>query len=128
MSDLATILKQLEAASKEVADLTTKLEAAKAKGRELAEQYAEYHASLMRQFGVEEAEAPKKGKKAAGGAVRWSTTITRYINSADAKLTKAQALEGVRIGLEKLAKKKGVSVPAEVLAEAEKKIGEAFKK
>jgi endonuclease IV len=70
-----------------------------------------------------------KRSKAASADIRWSTSITRISNYAKAnKLTKAQALDSVRLALDRLAAKKGVSVPDDVLAQAEQAVAEAYKK
>ncbi|MGJ5817060.1 hypothetical protein [Paludibaculum fermentans] len=70
-----------------------------------------------------------KRPKAESGAIRWSTSITRITNYAKTnKLTKAQALDSVRLALDRLAAKKGVQVPADVLAQAEQAVAEAYGK
>lgn len=78
-----------------------------------------------------EISAPPAGRKkrTGTGAVRWATSITRATNASRAgKLSKAQALQAVRTALERLGREKGVEVPSEVLAAAEKTLDEAYGK
>lgn len=77
--------------------------------------------------GIAPAKAQRRPRKDAG-AVRWAASITRSITYAKAnKLTKSQALDGVTLALEKLANRKGLSVPGDVLAQAEQQVTESIK-
>lgn len=73
--------------------------------------------------------APARKKRIDTGAIRWAMSITRVTNASRAgRLSKAQTLEAVRTALDKLAKKKGVEVPVEVLATAEQTVADAYSK
>jgi hypothetical protein len=80
---------------------------------------------------VRTVDSPSRSKRARATSteIRWSTSITRILNYAKAnKLTKAQALDAIRLALQKLAHKKGTTVPADVLQQAEQQVAEALKK
>lgn len=77
---------------------------------------------------VQATNSPAQRKKRTDvGVIRWSTSITRVTNaSKGTKLTKAHALEAVKAALNKLAKEKGVEVPAEVLSAAEQTVADVY--
>ncbi|MGJ5814457.1 hypothetical protein [Paludibaculum fermentans] len=71
----------------------------------------------------------RRRKRADAGTIRWATSITRITNSAKRiKLTKTQALDTVKAALGKLGREKGVEVPPEALAAAEKTVTEVYSK
>lgn len=81
---------------------------------------------------VEAVRSPTKHRrKTTSGPmdVRWATSVTRAVNSAAKKyLTRAQTVAAVRIALQRLAASKGIQVPEEVLASAEKRVAKELKR